>query len=67
LRNADSKADTRNLNTIPELLLLSGGTPVYFEGEIIGSVGIAGGGSPENDDPRSGNYNRQSTYQIIQI
>ena len=50
LRNADSKADTRNLNTIPELLLLGGGTPIYFEGEIIGSVGIAGGGSPENDD-----------------
>lgn len=35
---------------MPELLLLSGGMPIWFKGEIIGSVGVAGGGSPENDD-----------------
>ena len=50
LRNAAQNPDTANLNTLPELLLLSGGTPIFFKGEIIGSVGVAGGGSPENDD-----------------
>jgi uncharacterized protein GlcG (DUF336 family) len=30
--------------------LLSGGTPIYYQKEIIGSIGISGGGSAENDD-----------------
>lgn len=50
LRNAEKNPDTKNLNSLPELLLLSGGTPIWYRGEIIGSVGISGGGSPENDD-----------------
>lgn len=50
LRNAESNPDTRNLNTLPELLLLSGGTPIWYKGAVIGSVGVAGGGSAENDD-----------------
>ncbi|WP_317040110.1 MULTISPECIES: heme-binding protein [unclassified Chryseobacterium] len=29
---------------------MSGGTPIWYKGEIIGSVGVSGGGSPENDD-----------------
>lgn len=50
LRNAESNPDTRNLNTLPELLLLSGGAPIWYKGAVIGSVGVAGGGSAENDD-----------------
>lgn len=50
LRNANRNDDIKNLNTLPELLLLSGGVPLYYKGDIIGSIGIAGGGSPENDD-----------------
>jgi uncharacterized protein GlcG (DUF336 family) len=50
LRNAELNPDTKNLNTLPELLLLSGGTPIWYKGSVIGSVGIAGGGSAENDD-----------------
>ena len=50
LRNAEKNADSKNLNTLPELLLLSGGAPLYHIGEVIGSIGIAGGGSAENDD-----------------
>lgn len=49
-RNAKSNPDTNNLATLPELLLLSGGYPLWKEGNIIGSIGVAGGGSPENDD-----------------
>lgn len=50
LRNAEANPDTKNLNTLPELLLLSGGVPIWFKGNIIGSIGVAGGGSAENDD-----------------
>ena len=50
MRTAEKSADAKNLNTLPELLLLSGGSPLYFKGEIIGAIGVAGGGSAENDD-----------------
>ena len=50
LRNAESNIDSKNLNSLPELLLLSGGTPIYYKGNVVGSVGVAGGGSAENDD-----------------
>lgn len=50
LRNAEKNPDTKNLNTLPELLLLSGGLPIWYNENIIGSIGVAGGGSPENDD-----------------
>lgn len=45
-----SNPDTENLANLPELLLLGGGIPLYHNGKVIGAVGIAGGGSPENDD-----------------
>lgn len=50
LRTAAINPDTKNLNTLPELLFLSGGVPIWYNGNIIGSIGVAGGGSPENDD-----------------
>lgn len=50
LRNVASSNDAKNLNTLPELLLLSGGAPIWYKGNVIGSVGIAGGGNAENDD-----------------
>lgn len=49
-RNARSSPDTENLASLPELLLLGGGVPIYHSGKVIGAIGIAGGGSPENDD-----------------
>lgn len=49
-RNVRSNLDTQNLATLPELLLLAGGYPLWCNGKVIGSIGIAGGGSPENDD-----------------
>lgn len=50
LRNAELNTDTRNLNSLPELLLLSGGAPIWYKGNLIGSIGVAGGGNAENDD-----------------
>ncbi|RKS92650.1 uncharacterized protein GlcG (DUF336 family) [Flavobacterium limicola] len=50
LRNAEINPDTRNLNTIPELLLLSGGSPIWYKGNVVGSIGVAGGGCPDTDD-----------------
>ncbi|WP_159478671.1 heme-binding protein [Dyadobacter sp. 3J3] len=49
-RSARSNPDTENLASLPELLLLGGGCPLWFEGKLIGAIGVAGGGSPENDD-----------------
>ena len=49
-RNARSNPDTQNLASLPELLLLSGGQPLWQNGKLVGSIGVAGGGSPDNDD-----------------
>jgi uncharacterized protein GlcG (DUF336 family) len=49
-REARANPDSQNLANLPELLLLAGGQPLWHMGVVIGSVGIAGGGSPENDD-----------------
>ncbi|WP_139925398.1 heme-binding protein [Hymenobacter sp. DG01] len=49
-RNARANPDTQNLNSLPELLLLSGGVPLLHNGQVIGGIGVAGGGSPDNDD-----------------
>ena len=45
MRNAKANPDAQNLNTLPELLLLSGGVPLWYHGSVIGNIGIAGGGS----------------------
>jgi uncharacterized protein GlcG (DUF336 family) len=45
---ANSK-DAKNLNTLPELLLLGGGIPIYKDGQLVGSMGVSGGGGSEND------------------
>ncbi|HET9240673.1 MAG TPA: heme-binding protein [Oligoflexus sp.] len=49
MRKATANPDTRNLAELPELLLLSGGVPLWKNGVVIGAIGVAGGGSPEND------------------
>ncbi len=49
MQNAAKSSDAKNLNTLPELLLLGGGAPVFYNGELIGSVGVSGGGGSEND------------------
>ena len=49
MKNAEQNPDAKNLNTLPELLLLGGGTPIYKDGNLVGSIGISGGGSGEND------------------
>lgn len=50
LQKARNNPLTENLNTLSELLLLSGGTPIWYNGHVVGSIGVAGGGSAENDD-----------------
>ncbi|MCF2517795.1 heme-binding protein [Dyadobacter sp. CY351] len=43
-RIARSNPDTENLANLPELLLLGGGRPLWFKGQVIGAIGVAGGG-----------------------
>jgi uncharacterized protein GlcG (DUF336 family) len=49
-RQARSQPDTAALQYLPELLLLGGGVPLKTGDSVLGAVGVAGGGGPENDD-----------------
>ena len=47
--NARSNIDAANLTTLPELLLLGGGLPLTAKGNIVGAIGVAGGGGAPQD------------------
>ncbi|RYY28560.1 MAG: heme-binding protein [Sphingomonadales bacterium] len=47
---AASDPTSRNLTSVPELLLLGGGVPIVLNGETIGAVGVAGAGGSLNDE-----------------
>ncbi|WP_282396568.1 heme-binding protein [Pseudomonas sp. PS01298] len=47
---ARSTPDAENLNTLHELLLLGGGVPLLFEGQVIGAIGVAGAGGAATDE-----------------
>ncbi|WP_252150271.1 heme-binding protein [Acinetobacter sp. B51(2017)] len=49
MRNAQKNPDAQNLNSLPELLLLGGGVPVFYQGQLIGAVGVAGAGGSVQD------------------
>jgi uncharacterized protein GlcG (DUF336 family) len=49
-RQARSQPDTVALQYLPELLLLGGGVPLKQADAVVGGVGVAGGGGPDNDD-----------------
>jgi uncharacterized protein GlcG (DUF336 family) len=49
MQKAASDATANNLNTLPELLLLGGGVPIWKDGELIGSIGVSGAGGGESD------------------
>lgn len=42
---ARNNPDMSNLTTVPELLLLGGGLPLLAQGQVVGAIGVAGGGS----------------------
>jgi uncharacterized protein GlcG (DUF336 family) len=48
-RQAQAHPDARNLATLPELLLLGGGVPLTAGGQLVGAIGVAGGGGAAND------------------
>ena len=50
MKKASESADAKNLNTLPELLLLGGGVPIWKDGQLVGSIGVSGGGGAENDN-----------------
>jgi len=47
---AASDPGSRNLVSVPELLLLGGGLPIVHEGEVIGGIGVAGSGGSASDE-----------------
>ena len=48
-RNAAFDPDARNLASLPELLLLGGGVPLRVQDQVVGAIGVAGGGGAVND------------------
>lgn len=49
-RDAKANSDMQNLANLPELLLLGGGVPLYYKDQLIGAVGVAGGGGAQAND-----------------
>lgn len=50
MRNAKNNVDSKNLTSLPELLLLGGGVPVMYKNQLLGAVGVAGAGGSIQDD-----------------
>ena len=46
---ARGNPDMSNLTTLPELLLLGGGLPLMAQGQVVGAIGVAGGGGAQQD------------------
>ena len=49
MQKAAADSTAQNLNTLPELLLLGGGVPIWKDGELVGSIGVSGAGGGQND------------------
>ena len=49
MKNAEKSPDAKKLNTMPEILLLGGGVPIYAGSFLLGSLGVSGGGGGDND------------------
>ena len=47
---ARNNPEAANLNSIPELLLLGGGVPLFAGSELVGALGVAGAGGAEQDE-----------------
>ncbi|MCO7573496.1 heme-binding protein [Pseudomonas chlororaphis] len=47
---ARNNPEAANLNTLPELLLLGGGIPLFAGNELVGAMGIAGAGGAAQDE-----------------
>jgi len=49
MQKAAADSTAQNLNTLPELLLLGGGVPIWKDGVLVGSIGVSGAGGGQND------------------
>lgn len=64
MQNAEKSSDAQNLNTLPELLLLGGGSPIFKDGVLVGGIGVSGGGGGENDHNIAVKAAENSGYKI---
>lgn len=49
MEKAAADVTANNLNTLPELLLLGGGAPIWKDNVVIGSIGVSGAGGGLQD------------------
>ena len=47
---ARANPDSNNLNTVSDLLLIGGGVPIKFDGEVIGAIAGGGAGGAVQDE-----------------
>lgn len=47
--SARANPEAQNLATFAELLLLGGGVPLTAAGQVVGAIGVAGGGGAQQD------------------
>jgi uncharacterized protein GlcG (DUF336 family) len=48
--NARANADSNNLNTVHDLLLIGGGVPLKVGNDVIGAIGVGGSGGAIQDE-----------------
>lgn len=49
MKKAATDPTAQNLNTLPELLLLGGGVPIWKDGDLVENIGVSGAGGGKND------------------
>lgn len=49
LKVAQTDPLAQNLSTIPDILLLGGGVPLFYHGTLVGAIGISGAGGSQQD------------------
>ncbi len=59
-QRAATDPTSRNLLSVPELLLLGGGIPLVLDDDVIGGIGVAGSGGAANDE-------RCATQAVAQV
>ncbi|AVE06519.1 GlcG/HbpS family heme-binding protein [Pseudomonas palleroniana] len=47
---ARNNPEAANLNSLPELLLLGGGVPLFADAQLVGALGVAGAGGAAQDE-----------------
>lgn len=63
MKLAQTDSLSKNLTTIPDLLLLGGGVPLFHKGVLVGAIGVSGAGGGMKDHQIAVNAAHESGYE----